>query len=192
MNLYYDLRYALRMLAKNPGFTAVAVGALALGIGANTAIFTVANTLLLRPLPYAHPDRLVLIAAAQINQRSRPGVFSFPRFTMMREHARSFSGIAAFTNEIFNLTGLGDPEQIPSARVSWNFLDVLGVRPALGRSFLPDEDQPGGKPVVMISSRLWRNRFGGAGDVVGKTVSLDSRDYTVIGVLPDGDRKSVV
>ena len=184
--MYYDLRYALRMLAKNPGFTAVAVGTLALGIGANTAIFTVANTLLLRPLPYAQPDRLVLIAAAQINQRSRPGVFSFPRFTMMREHARSFSGIAAFTNEIFNLTGRGDPEQIPSARVSWNFLDVLGVRPALGRSFLPDEDQPGGKPVVLISSRLWRNRFGGAVDVVGKSVSLDSRDYTVIGVLPDG------
>jgi putative ABC transport system permease protein len=174
------------MLAKNPGFTAVAVGTLALGIGANTAIFTVTNTLLLRPLPYSRPERLFLVALSQTNLSTLPAVFSFQHFTMMHDHAHSFSGIAAFTNEIFNLTGRGDPEQVRSARISWNFFEVLGVRPALGRSFLPAEDQAGGEDVVMISNHLWRSRFGGANGVVGQSVTLDSRPYTVIGVLPDG------
>src|SRR5271165_5810644 len=147
LNLLQDLRYAMRMLAKTPGFATVAIATLALGIGANTAIFTVANTLLLRPLPYAEPDQLVLISATATRLRAQVRSFSFPRFTLLNQHSRSFSGIAAFTNEIFNLTGRGDPEQLLAARVSWNFFDVLGVRPAMGRGFLPDEDQPGGKAV---------------------------------------------
>lgn len=182
--LLRDLRYAFRLLAKTPGFTAVAVITLALGIGANTAIFTVANTLLLRPLPYADPGRLVLVAAADATQRDQVRQFSLLRFTMLSEQSRSFSGIAAFTSEVFNLTGRGDPEQIPSARVSSNFFDVLGVRPALGRTFVEEEGQPGGKEVALISRELWMRRFGGAKDIVGQSIALDSREYTVVGVLP--------
>ena len=181
-----DLRYALRMLAKSRGFTAVAVGTLALGIGANTAIFTVANTLLLRPLPYSEPDQLVLVSGALVNERSQYRPISYPRFTFLNERSRSFSGIAAFTNEIFSFTGRGDPEQLLSARVSWNFFNVLGIRPFLGRAFLPEEDLPGGKNVALISHSLWMSRFGGVPGVIGQNIALDSRDYTIVGVLPAG------
>jgi putative ABC transport system permease protein len=179
-----DLRYALRLLAKSPGFTAVAVLTLALGIGANTAIFTVTNALLLRPLPFANPSRLALVAVADAGQRSELSLMSYLRFTTIQEQARSFSGIAAVTNESFNLSGRGDAEEIPSARTSWNFFDVLGVRPQLGRTFAASEDQPGWKQVALISHSFWMTHFGGDRDVVGQNITLDSRDCTVIGVLP--------
>jgi putative ABC transport system permease protein len=175
-----DVRYALRILARSPGFTAVAVLTLALGIGVNTAIFTVANALLLRPLPFADPDRLALVAVV----RSELALISFLRFATIQEQSRSFSGIAAVTNESFNFSGHGDAEEIPSARSTWNFFDVLGVRPLLGRTFVASEDQPGGKQVALISHSFWMTRFGGARDIVGQNITLDSRDYTVIGVLP--------
>jgi putative ABC transport system permease protein len=178
------LRYATRILAKSPGFTAVAVITLALGIGANTAIFTVANALLLRPLPYSNPDRLVLISALKTAAPRDILPFSFPRFTLISEKNRSFSDVAAFTNETFNLTGLGQPEQLPAARVCWNFFEVLGVRPALGRPFLLEEGQPGGKPVCLISHALWTRRFGARRDAIGRSITLDSSPYTIIGVLP--------
>jgi putative ABC transport system permease protein len=172
------------MLAKNPGFTLAATLTLALGIGANTAIFTVANALLLQPLPYSDPDRLSVVSMTSSDSRGDLGVISYGRFLMLNEQNRSFSGIAAFSNESFNLSGQGDPEQLLAARVSWNFFDVLGVRPALGRSFEAKEDQPGAKQVVVISHSLWLRLFGGEHDAVGRNLALDSKDYTVIGVLP--------
>ncbi len=181
-----DVRYALRMMARSKGFTAVAVLTLALGIGANTAIFTVANALLLRPLPYADPGRLVLISWAPRNQRADWQNMSYARFTLLNEQSRSFSGVAGFVNETFNLSGHGDAEELKAARVSWNFFDVLGVRPAIGRDFETEEDQPGGKPVVLISHALWMRLFGGAKDIAGQNITLDSRDYAIIGVLPAG------
>src|SRR5579872_3014499 len=147
--LAQDVRYALRGFAKNPGFAAVAVVTLALGIGANTAIFSVADALLLRPLPYAQPDRLVVLSSQQKGTPFTLGLLSWTRFEQLNRESRSFSGIAAFTNEVFNLTGRDDPEQLRAARVSWNFLPVLGVQPALGRDFTRQEDQPGG-PLVAL------------------------------------------
>jgi predicted permease len=183
-----DARYALRVLGKSPGFSAVAVVTLAVGIGANTAIFTVTNALLLRPLRYTQPERLVLISAEKKAAGLTQGELTWPRFEMVNEHNRSFSGVAAFTSETFNLTGQGDPEQVPAARVSWNFFEILGIRPALGRSFTAPEDQPGGDPVVLLSHALWARRFGGDPTAVGRHITLDQKDYTIIGVLPPGFR----
>ena len=185
LNLKQDLRYAFRTLAKSRGFAALATLTLALGIGANTAIFTVANALLLRPLPYPDPDRLVLVSMAANSQRDQLKSMSFLRFRMLTERSRGFSALAGFVNESFDLSGRGEPEQLRAARVSWQFFDVLGVRPAMGRSFTASEDQAGARPVVIISHALWMRLFGGR-QVVGQNITLDSRDYTVIGVLPAG------
>jgi len=179
-----DVRYAARVLSKTPTFAGVAVLTLAIGIGANTAIFSVANALLLRPLPFAQPDRLVLLSAERRATGEKQGSLSYPRFKLVNERSRSFSGVAAFCAEVFNMTGRGDPEQIPSARVSWNFFDVLRVRPALGRGFRPEEDRPGGEPVLLISDAFWRRRFAADAAVIGRAVTLDSKDYAIIGVLP--------
>jgi|HubBroStandDraft_1064217.scaffolds.fasta_scaffold06954_6 putative ABC transport system permease protein len=177
-------RYGARTLAKSPGFALVAIVTLALGIGANTAIFSVANALLLRPLPYAHPERLVLVYAERADAAGAIHPFSFPRSTFLSEKSRAFSGFAAFTNETFNLTGRGDPEQLAAARVSWNFFDVLGVRPAMGRAFLPEEDRPGGRAVCLISHALWTRTFGARADIAGQNITLDATPYTIVGVLP--------
>src|SRR5580693_2905928 len=175
------MRYALRMLAKSPGFTAIAILTLALGIGANTAIFTVANALLLRPLPYKDPDHLVRIASGNAGG----GYLSLPYFTVLSAHNRSFTGIAAYQGESFNLSGRGEPQQIAAERVTWNLFEVLGVRPAAGRTFMPEEDLPDGRQVVVISSELATRLFNGGGDhAIGQNLSLDSKDYTIIGVLP--------
>ncbi len=179
-----DVRYALRMLARSRAFTAAAILTLGLGIGANTAIFTVANALMLRPLPFADSSRLALVSTALATDRSQLTPMSWLRFTTMHDHNRSFSSLAAFTNETFDLSGRGDPEQLPSARVTSGFFDVLGVKPALGRTFLPEEDQAGGKNVVLISHAFWIRKLGGAPDIIGQNIALDSRDSTVIGVLP--------
>jgi putative ABC transport system permease protein len=165
-----DLRQAVRVLVKSPGFAVVAILTLGLGIGANTAIFTVANALLLRALPFADPERLVQVG-------TRDGLISFPFFSVVSERNRSFAGVAAATFENFNMTGHGDPEQVHSARVSWNFFDVLGVRPVIGRTFLPEEDQRGARPVVLISYELWMRTF-------ARNLTLDGQSYAVIGVLP--------
>ena len=182
--LWQDLRYAVRMLVKSPGFTAVAVLTLALGIGANTAIFTVADALLLRPLPYANPQRLALIYATQISDRTAVGPFSYPRFAALQQEQRSFSSLAAFTGDSFNLTERGEAQQISAARVSWTFFDVLGVRPMLGRTFLPAEGQPAGNRVAIISHNFWMREFGGARNAIGQSLDLDSQSYSIIGVLP--------
>jgi putative ABC transport system permease protein len=174
-----DLKYAIRMLAKSPGFTLIAILTLALGIGANTAIFTVANALLLRPLPFGDPARLV-----RIETRRQGGYLSFPYFTLLSDHNRSFEGVAAYGEESFNLTGHGEAEKIEAQRVTWNLFDVLGVRPVFGRAFTADEDRPGAAQVVVISSELANRVFGSGRDAIGQNLSLDSNDFAVIGVLP--------
>jgi predicted permease len=179
-----DVRYAARVFAKTPAFAAVAVLTLAIGIGANTAIFSVANALLLRPLPYLQADRLVLLSGERKENGERRGPLTYPRFTLVQDRSRSFTGVAAFCVEVFNLTGRGDPEQIPSARVSSHFFDILGVRPVLGRGWGAEEDKPGGAAVVIVSHAFWRRQFAADPSVVGRSVTLDSKDYTIIGVLP--------
>jgi putative ABC transport system permease protein len=183
-----DVRYALRQLAMAPRFAAVAVLTLALGIGANSAIFSVIDALLLRPLPYANPEQLVLISGQKKDSPVAGGPLSWRRFEIVRDHSRSFTGVAAFVSETFNLTGRGEPEQVPAARVSWNFWQVLGVQPALGRSFREAEDKPGGDAVIVLSDAYWRRRFAAAASVVGSHLTLDQKDYTIIGVLPPGFR----
>jgi putative ABC transport system permease protein len=186
MTLLHDTRYTLRLLAKSPGFALVAVLTLAVGIGANTAIFSVMNALLLKALPYPEPDRLVLLGARKRQGASENVPLSWPRVQLISEHTRSLGSVAAFTREQFNLTGQGDPEQVPSARVSSNFFEILGVRPALGRAFVATEDKPGGDNVVTISHALWSRRFGGSSSAIGQHLTLDGKDYSVIGVLPAG------
>jgi predicted permease len=171
------LLHAVRNLAKSPAFAAIAIFTLAVGIGANTAIFSVANALLLRPLPYAHPGRLVLVSLQRKDSDTGTSPLSWPRFQQLSSGQRSFSNLAAVTNEDFTLTGRGDPEQVAAARVTWNFFDTLGVRMAAGRSFRPEEDKPGGDNVVIVPAGRWE---------VGQHLTLNSKDYTVVGVLPRG------
>jgi predicted permease len=173
----------LRFLAKSPGFTCVAVLTLAIGIGANTSIFSVTNALLLRPLAFTDPDRLITMSSHRQGQNGN-GPLTYPRFQLVSENAHSFSGIAAYCNETFNLTGQGDPEQIPAARVSWNFFRILGVTPTMGRAFRPEEDRAGGDNVALISDGLWERRFARDRNVLGRIFTLDGKDYSVIGVLP--------
>ncbi|HKS97560.1 MAG TPA: ABC transporter permease, partial [Terriglobia bacterium] len=180
--LAQDVKYGLRMLAKNPGFTLVAMLALALGIGANTAIFSVVNAVLLRPLPYQDPDQLVFISehTEQVPDMS----VSYLNFLDWQRQNQVFSSIAAFQGQNFNLTGLDQPERLSGWNVSQSFFGTLGVRPFLGRDFLPDEDQPGGQPVVVVTYGFWQRRLGGDPSLVGKPLTLNGRSYTVIGILP--------
>jgi putative ABC transport system permease protein len=176
--LWRDLLYALRTMRKNPVFAVTAVLTLGLGIGANTAMFTVIHAVLLKPLEYRDPDRLVRIS----------GGATSVRFDEIRTTARSFTDVGAFTvgRENMSLSGGDGPEALKGARVSANFLRILGVEPALGRSFLPDEDKPGGPPVALISAELWRRRFGRNPRISGTTATLAALPYTIIGVLPVG------
>ena len=182
-NLGQDLRYGLRMLAKNPAFTAVAVLALALGIGANTAIFSVVNALLLRPLPYKNPDQLVMVWENLSHLGFPKNTPSPANFLDWRRQATVFEGMAAFAIRSYNLTGVGEPERLDGRRVSANLFDLLGVKPIIGRTFVPEEDRPGTN-VVLLSENLWKRRFGGDPGVIGRALTLNNESYTVIGVLP--------
>jgi predicted permease len=184
--LFQDLRHGLRMLAKNPGFTAVAVFTLALGIGANTAIFSVVNGVLLRALPYPEPARLMSIY--ETTARLGQGAVSYPDFLDWRRENHSFTDIAAFRGDDFNFTGSGQPEHLRGELVSASLLPVLGVNPLLGRSFLPQEDQQGASGVVMLTYGLWERRFGGDPNILGKTLTLNAKSYVVIGILPSDFR----
>jgi putative ABC transport system permease protein len=174
------------MLAKNPGFTAVAIIALALGIGANSAIFSVVNAVLLRPLPYERPERLVMLwennPALQLGFDLLP--VSAANFTEWRGRGQSFEEVSAFDSVSFNLTGADTPDQIGGARVSANFFKLLGVQPERGRAFLPEEDQPGNNRVIVISHSLWENRFGSDPNIIGRTMTLNDTGYTVVGIMP--------
>ena len=173
-----DLRYSFRLLRRSPGFTLIAVLALALGIGANTAIFSVVNGVLLRPLPYPDPSRLV------IANESNGSSLAYPNFLDWRRENHCFTDIAASQHGDFILTGSGQPERLSGQRVSASFFPVLGVNPLLGRNFLPEEDRLGAGGVVMLSHGLWQRRFGASPEILGKSLSLSARNYTVIGILP--------
>jgi predicted permease len=181
--LIQDLKFGLRMLAKNPGFTAVAVLTLALGIGANTALFSVVNGVLLKPLRYTDPDRLVAAYSRDANFANSS--ISYPNFLDWVRDNRSFSALAAYLEDDFNLTGMGEAERVPAERISANFFPLLGVKPVIGRTFLPEEDQLGATPVVLIGGGLWKRRFGSSPEAVGKSLMLDGTAYTIVGVIPD-------
>ncbi len=180
--LIQDLKFGLRMLARNPGFTAVAVITLALGIGANTAIFTVVNSVLLDPLPYWQPDRLAALYS-RTTDFSKSSI-SYPNFLDWVHDSRSFSALAAYRADDFNLTGMGEAERVPVEMVSASFFTVLGVEPVIGRSFLASEDQVGARPVALISAGFWKRKFGSSPDAVGKALTLNGANYTIVGVIP--------
>jgi predicted permease len=180
--LTHDLRIGIRMLARTPGFTAVIVLTLALGIGANTAIFSVVNGVLLSPLPFPEPDRLVTLHENKPNFEG--GSVSYPNFRDWQKDNHTFSSIAISRPYAFSLIGTGDAEQLSGAFVSSDFFPLLGVKPVMGRAFAEDEDQVGAGPVALISEGLWRRKFSSAPDILGKSIILDARDYTIVGVMP--------
>jgi putative ABC transport system permease protein len=190
--LLSDLRYALRSFGKSPGFTAAALLTLALGIGANTAIFSVVYGVMLRPLPYPEPERLLTLWQ-NLEARGGPPDEWLGRsiFCDWRERNRSFSALTVFSGSAVDLTGIDRPESLGGLLVSHEYFDVLGVRPALGRAFRPEEETPGNDLVVVLSHGLWSRRFGSDPAVVGRTVTLDGRPRTVIGVLPAGFRPPI-
>jgi predicted permease len=183
-----DLRYGVRLLLKRPGFTAVVVLTLALGIGANTAIFSVVNALLLRPLPYPEPDRLVTINHHYPSLTELNAPVSAAGFRRYRDDTRSFENVAVATGWGANLAGRGEPRRIEAARVSADYFDVFGIRPALGRAPLPEEDVPGREHVVVLSHGFWQRTFGGDPKAIGQTLTLDAEPHEVIGVMPAGYR----
>src|SRR6266496_2139726 len=186
-DLAQDLRYSLRTLLKNPGFTIVAVTALALGIGANSAIFSVANAVLLRPLPFKNPEQLVMVWANATHLGFPNNTPAPPNFLDWQKQNTVFTGMAAMAERSFNLTGVGEPERLDGRRVSANLFDVLGVPPLLGRTFVPDDDRPG-VHVVLLSYSLWQRRFGSDPNIIGRAVTLNGQSYTMIGVMPRGVR----
>src|SRR5258706_493703 len=182
-HLRQDIQYALRRLFKAPGFTAVAVVTLALGIGANSAIFSVVNGVLLKPLPYPESDRLV--GVYHVSEGARASM-SGPNFTDIARTATSLENVAAISTTRMILTGVGEPARLPVAEVSASLFNVLRVRPALGRTFNADENTPGRTNLVILSDGLWQQRFGGDPDVIGRQIMLDGVAREVIGVMPRG------
>jgi putative ABC transport system permease protein len=181
-----DIQYAIRMLLKSPGFTAVALLILALGIAADISIFSIINAVLLRPLPYQNPSQIVTVSNSfrQIGFEEVP--VSVPEFMDYREQGQVFQHVAAFVPLSANLTGVDQPARISAMEVSANYFSVLGIEPALGRTFLPEDEQPGITEIAVISYGLWQRRFGGYMDAIGKTLKLDYDNYTIVGVMPRG------
>jgi putative ABC transport system permease protein len=181
--LLHDLRYAFRLLTKTPVFTLIAVLTLALGIGANTAIFSVVNAILLRPLPFRDASKIVIAA----EKSKYPTIStSYENFSDWRDQSHSFESMEATRGFAVTLNGSGEPEQLPARMVTAGMFSLLGAKAALGRTFLSEEDRAGGNPVALLSYGLWQRRFAGSREVLGKSVNIDSQLYTVIGVLPSG------
>src|SRR5262245_40026829 len=180
-----DLQYAWRMLRKTPGFSAVAIVTLALGIGANTAIFSVINAVLIEALPFKDPSRLVVLWEEQARRPARPNVVGPANYVRWKERATSFENMSAFTGTRVNLTGAGAPVELAVHVVSSGFFETLGVSPIIGRSFSVQEtSDPAAPPVVMLSHSLWSTRFGSDATIVGRTMQLGGRSVTVAGVMP--------
>ena len=177
-----DLKFGARVLLRSPGFTLVAILTLALGIGANTALFSLVNGVLLEPLRFPQPDRLV--ALYQHKPQFQYGSISYPNLQDWQRDNQSFQSLAGFRPDDFSLSGLGETERIDGMMVSADFFPTLGVNPVLGRDFDPQQDVLGGKPEVMISAGMWKTKFGSAPDVIGKTLTLNGTDYTIVGVVP--------
>ncbi len=185
-NLWHDLRYGARMLFKNKGFAAVAILTLALGIGANTAIFSVVNAVLLRSLPFANAERTVVVWENNRAGNHPQNVISSANFLDWQDQQSVFDEMSVFYDARLNLTSMGEPEEIPAQAATTNLFALLGVEPALGRTFAPDDAEKGRDDMVILSHGLWQRRFGGAPDIIGKTLTLNGARTTVIGVLPAG------
>jgi len=184
--LWQDLRYGARMLMKQPGFTLIAVLTLALGIGANTAIFSVVNAVLLRPLPYPDSEQLAWVWMDNRQEGIAEDITSWPNFEDWRTQNQIFQGMAGVRDRRFNLTGTGEPEELNGANVSANFFDLMRVSPQHGRAFGADEEREGREQVIVIGHGLWQRRFGGDAKLVGQTVNLSGQPHTIIGVMPPG------
>ena len=185
--LLQDIRYGIRMLRKSPAFTTVAVITLALGIGANTAIFSIVNAVLLRPLPFPQPDRLMFLTE-MVERPSGPmsmSATSYPDFFDWRSQNHGFKGIAAYHDNDFTLTGTGQPLHVSGQTVSAGFFSVLGIEPMLGRGFLPEEEKPGSR-VVVLSQSLWQSVYGSDRNIVGRNITVNQQSYQVVGVMPPG------
>ncbi|WP_260736292.1 ABC transporter permease [Tunturiibacter lichenicola] len=179
---WQDIRFGLRMLWKSPAFTAIAVITLALGIGAHTAIFSIVNGVLLNPLPFPHPEQLVILHASKENFEF--GSVSYPNFQDWQKSNHSFSSMALSRGYNFSLTGTGEAEQLNGQFMTSGFFETLGVKPILGRTFTQAEEQPSAEPVVLISESLWKRKFGASSEVLNKRISLEGRSYAIIGVIP--------
>src|SRR5271165_2672796 len=185
--MWQDIQYALRTFAKNPVFTLVAVITIALGVGPNSVIFSIINAVILRPLPYRDSDRIVMLWETNPKRGFSMMPVSGSDFSDWKRDSKSFLDMApAFTiSEFgFNVTAGGEPERAQGGQASSNFFNVLGVEPMLGRSFLPEEDRPGGRPVVVVSESFWTRRFGRSPSIIGRSIGLDGKSYTVVGVFP--------
>jgi putative ABC transport system permease protein len=185
-NLLKDIRYAVKSMVRQPALTAVAVITVALGVGANTAIFSAVNAILLRPLPYQEPERIVQLWETNGQRGYSRATASLPNFVDWRDQNQSFEYIAAFLGRGFNLTGADRPERVQGAVVSSSFFSALGARPALGRGFLPEEEKPGNHRVAVLSHGLWQRAFGADPDIIGKTLTLSGNAFTIVGVLTQG------
>ena len=183
--MHHEIRYAVRRLLKSPGFTLIAVLGLGLGIGANVALFSVVNSIFLRPLPYHEPDRLVRLASTDEAQNLVRVGFSYPRYLEVRDRQQVFSDLAFSAGNGFTWTGRGDPEQVIGLHASASLLPALGLDPVLGRNFSADEDRPGGERVVLLGYRMWQERFSADPAVLGQAITLDGAPYTIVGVLPE-------
>ncbi|HYL65279.1 MAG TPA: ABC transporter permease [Candidatus Methylomirabilis sp.] len=181
--LWQDLRYALRMLRKSPGFAVIAILTLALGIGANTSLFSVVNGVLLNPLPYPYANQVAIVVNWFPGYGE--GSISYPDFLDWVRLNHTFSSLAAYRQTSFNLTGQGDAERVSAMELSASFFPLLGVNPVIGRDFSSAEDQLGGPPAVILSGGFWKTKFGSSSDIIGKTLNLDGTDYTVVGVIPE-------
>jgi putative ABC transport system permease protein len=179
-----DVRFALRMLFRAPAFSVIAILTFAVGIGINTAVFNVVNGVLLRPLPYPDADRITMLWMDNRRQGIKEDITSYPNYLDWRGGSTSYEHMAAFTPNAFSLTGTGEPERLLGASVTASFFDVMGVRPLLGRTFTVEHETPGQDGVVVLSHGFWQRRFGGASDVLGRTLTLSGRVYEVIGVMP--------
>lgn len=184
--LWQDLLYSFRTLRNSPAFALFAVLTLGLGIGANTAIFGVVNAIFLQPMPYPHSDRLAIIWETDSNRKLTHGTAPPADFIDWRSQSHSFQGMAAYQQWYFNLTGAGEPQQLPGVHVSPGFFSIVGVKPILGRGFLPDEEQYGHGNVVILSHRLWAQDFGRDPGIINTSITIDRKPYTVVGVLPAG------
>jgi putative ABC transport system permease protein len=178
------LRFAFRSLAKSPAFSLVAILALALGIGANSAIFSIINAIFLRPLPYANPAQIVQLTSTGFEGDANVEAFSYPRLLAVRDRQQVFSALSASTPNPFTITGRGDPEQVQGMIVSQNYFPLLGVQPLLGRNFAADEDRAGGAPVAMLSYGYWQSHFAAQASAIGQSIVLDGKPHTIIGVMP--------
>jgi putative ABC transport system permease protein len=178
------LKFASRMLVKNPAFTIVAVLTLALGIGANSATFSVVNAVLLKPLPFRNPEQLLFLSAEDLRTKTSGILVSYTKFTEIREQNHTFQDIAAYYGSTLSLLTAREPEAINAARTSRNLFSILGIAPARGREFLPEEEAVGAANVAIITDGFWHSHFGADANVLGKTLTLDGKSATIVGILP--------